>query len=185
MLTQRRSRSLEFRGLSLQAFLSLNLDFHQTAGLSFEIRPSRRRDQIRFRIGVTAAAFNPEIAIAERRPHLPQQTEFIVAARVLAILLQRVLQPFLWEEFARRVVRYLAQTCGIQLLQDGDGFQQRFIFISGPPFKRLEELRSKLPDITIARAEQIEVRIVEWACDLLAFIHGDSQLLWRDFLINR
>src|SRR5687768_14113102 len=104
MITQRRGCGIEFGGLLLQAFLSLRLDFHKTAGLSFEIGPSRRRDQIRFRIRVTAAAFNPEIAIAERRPHFPQQTEFIVAARVLAVLLQRVLQPFLWEEFAWRVV---------------------------------------------------------------------------------
>jgi hypothetical protein len=59
----------------------------------------------------------------------------------LAVLLQRVLQPFLREEFARRIVRYLAQTCRIQFLQDGDGFQQRLIFISGPPFKCLEKLK--------------------------------------------
>ncbi len=63
----------------------------------------------------------------------------------------------------RRIIRNFTQHCRIQLAQDRDGFQQRLVIIRGAPFKRFQKTRRKLPEIAVARAQQIEIRIVKRA----------------------
>ena len=118
------------------------------------------RDQVGVGIGIAPAARDPDSTRTQGPPQLPQGTELVVMPVNAAFWVHDVRPPLRGDEVRRGLWGHRASMGGVELRQYGHGLQQGIRMLSGMEGEGLQESRGTLPQIAVARLEEIKIAVV-------------------------